>query len=324
MKIPRRAAALFARRIHPKEMLPVNLADRNGQEPLVLTDDVLNGAIERAHARFRKNCAFYQKGLIGPDELRDANVKVFSGGFFDFLRGNSRFGGDAVVPPLLILVTPASWERFCEDYAMWKAGELPQSEKGLPYLRCKRACPEKGIAEGQEASAADKAQFFRMMDAFLTPPEYFEPLREGCPVPFKSFGVYGTGDLVHVQFFCADDGGLRAAGTGAAGRWFVLTDRRGPRAELEILDAPERPGGEFRAVGTIEGITLPRRREIEVSFREPPEVWLRTHIERDEQDVFASYPLWQEYRAFCSRKEALLRGILDRIAQHFGEEPEKT
>lgn len=291
----------------------MNFIAEKSQFPTVISEDALDANMEWITASLNRMCKEYKKGFLTEQELRQNIFCTVVDGFYAFLGISGRPNKYAVEPSLSFDLSNRSWQRFLEDHKMWTAGKLPQSAEGEPYLCYKFQNLKKGIKKGEEAFPLDKAQFFKLMEFLMISPEFFEPIPETCPVPYRNVTTYGTGDVWNIEFLCADDDVFRFAGSEAIGRKVVLVDRYGLHAELEIKDVLEKWESGFEAFGTIEGITSSRKRKIDVILYENLCVDLRVFVEQDDREVFSNYPLWQEYWAHQEKKEKLLNAILDAL-----------
>lgn len=293
--------------------------------PEVISEDRIHSHLNRIFSKIKNACEKYKRGYIAKDEMHMAISKLLDDGFYKFLDMNESNIDYPVRIPIRRDITPESWERLLEDYEMWKAGKQPQSMKGRRYLYYGTTDSERGIQYGDEASTYDKMHFFQLMDAFLISPALFEPLPEKCPKPkFRDFPSGVAEHYSSVTFDCADDAGLLTDGSAAIGKKYTLTDKNGLIAELEIqgILAENRRVGKpdigFKAVGTIEGYTSPRKREIEVaSYKSLQGIFLTTLISKDDNIAFSEYPLWSEYREYVCKENKIYLNTLNSIIEKY-------
>ena len=113
----------------------------------------------------------YHLGLKCDQELTDSFSNDVAKGFFRYLEDKRLF----------FFFNEKSWDRFLKDYDLWKKGESPLCTEGEPWLWYEEYVndvPEgrsHWSKRGQEASEFDKSSFFKLMDAFMIPKEFFIP-----------------------------------------------------------------------------------------------------------------------------------------------------
>lgn len=235
-----------------------------------------------------------------------------------------RFSWFLSVCGVYLRIDGASWVRFCEDARLYRSGLAPDSRAGESWLWYGGRVPDKDGGTGwsnhaEEASPGDRTQFFRLTDAFCLPDEYFMPLPDGIPCPDSNLYPAGGGYLRTVRFSCSKDDGLSAAGPEAVGKRFLLTDRYGLKARLEILGptpAQKQVGSPLLALeacGSIEGYSSERIRRISVAKYQNNLFLLQSVQEADDEAAYGSFPLWQEAFSHTRKKEALFCAAMQRL-----------
>ena len=291
----------------------------------VISEEELRLHLNELHEDFKRVCNDHDKGFLTREELYSHISNLLYEGFYRFLQRNEMNKKYRISIPIAQNFTSLSYERFIEEYGMWKKKEPPQSDKGEKYLYYSRSAPEYGIKYKDEASVSDKTSFFELIDSFRLPLDYFEPLPKGCPEP--DYHEYPSGIAEHyisIRFNCEDDLGLMFDKTEAIGKEYVLTDSYRLKAELQITDTLSgnkrvgEPETGYKAIGTVEGYTSARKREIEVvKYEKDAYIHLITLLGKDDIEEFNKYPLWDNYRKHIKKKNDLyhqaVKAIVDML-----------
>ncbi len=243
------------------------------------------------------------------------------------------------------------WEKFVDEYRLWSAGKeidrtvgeswffydnldnpnMNDDEKGwLEISRRSRVYNASTLRTDSEASSADKAQFFRILDTFNIPLEYFKPIPENVPTPNRHFVHMYTGCTYYtIAFLCVDDGGLSSEAD-PVGKQFCLKNDLGLQAHLTIQEVRTKeamskyetdeddsfPLGQYLAEGWIEGYTTDRHRKVVIrTDAEGRIVKLGFACDRDDEKTMDTYPLWQEGFELYRQKLILWRSAIDRIVK---------
>ena len=272
-----------------------------------ISESDLNDHINKSRERFSRIMNAYKSGVISRDEMVRSFSSEFSKGFYEYLdskRLNLRFN-------------EKSWKSFITDYSLWKKNDQPSIQAGDPWLLCRD--------DSSEASGPDKISFFKLMNEYLVPVEYFKPTRDSCIRPRHRYLLYGTGMVGSVTFELADDGGL-STDPDPIGKTFTLVDDLGLKAEIEIIrETPEennrcnnRFESKYDAVGTIEGYTSTRKRTINVSEIRRGVVYLYVcDVDNDDLDVLHSLPLWKEFNEHMAEKGKICDEHMEKLINHY-------
>ena len=265
--------------------------------------------IDETRDLLKKICGAFCSGLMTDEEFFRCFTIELHQNFYDYLRAKG----------LVFTITEKTWSRFRKDYRSWREEGLPESDPVVPWLYFA------GDARA-EAGTSEKACFFRLMDAFYMPPEFFRPLPDNCRTPKWFHAIYGDGSTATIEFSLTDDGGLFTS-PNPVGQVFTLTDMYGLKAKLDIRGRVSeeetlrnnRYHPEFTGFGTIEGYTSSRERRISITASDVHhKVWLYTAIDNEDLEVFRRFPLWADYH---NRTEAHDRWVreeyLPSLIAHF-------
>ena len=272
-------------------------------------------AVEGLRMRGEMILRTYRRGMITDRELFDGFYELFHTVFHETIYNHN----------LRLRITEDSWPRFLAEREMWKRGEAPEGE-GEYWLRWytpgDRMLPgEDGTLRWGDAGADDKAQVFRLMEALDIPDAYFTPepaANVGPDMRWRPGGTYV------ITFPLADDDGL-AADPSPGGKSFTLVNTQGLKARVRIVEKPldddrwHNRIGDLLAMGTIEGYTSDREREIEIDRKGYDEhsMFLVTLRESDDVDATHALPLWQAHFAFTDeqweREQAVVRALIERL-----------
>lgn len=212
-----------------------------------------------------------------------------------------------------------------KDTGFIKSGMQPGCSVGTKYLSYLDDDLNQGIKAGDEASDRDKVHFFQLMETFMIPPEYFEPLPEESPKPQKRDYPSGTLDnYTRITFKCTEDQDLLVDREKAIGKTYTLIDQNGLKAEIEVIEILEDnkkdndADSSLRAFGTIEGYTSSRKREIEVAlFDNTAEIHLITLISRDDKEALDMHPLWEGYREHLRKKNLIYESVIEKVKNRY-------
>ena len=295
-----------------------------------LTAEAADRKIEDAKVLLNRSIHWYRKGIALPDEVLASFREVIYGDVLDeFLRLNG----------IRLSLSAQGWMRFCDEWAMWKAGNRPESSMGEPWLfrdRLDERITDKGSldimrraklyglgasAPETEASLPDRTEFFRLIDAFHVPPAYFQPAPADMIQPTVQYThTYANGEKCLIQFHCADDGGL-SKDPDPAGKSYVLTNAYGLKAHVCVEEVRPRekqtmeldiddyvPKARYLGSGTIEGYTAGRVRPMTIRTGEDEKIArLGTCLDINDLNAYYAYPLWRAYFAWQGDKERLVR-----------------
>ncbi|MCR5720507.1 MAG: hypothetical protein K6F84_08075 [Lachnospiraceae bacterium] len=253
--------------------------------------------------------------------------------------------------------TPESYLRFTDDFRRWAAGGNPNSTEGEPWLfddnlndvyddlewlAAVRSSSDYGsnprtMRDQSEASVEDKIQFFRFMEGFRIPYEYFQPMPVTTLKPDKTLIKTEKGISSYaIGFNCINDNGL-TQDPNPVGKSFVLTNDLGIKAYVHILEKRtpgentqtdydnQSPLGAFLAKGIIEGYTSEDDEFQTVVIRTYPNGTISQlcikEYEGIPSDAFKKYSLWQDYFNWIKNHDLMkkkIRGVL--FNQYLGPE----
>jgi len=266
-----------------------------------ISESDLNSNIENTYASLRRLCQMCRRGLMAQNDyfygLFNEEIKK---GFYTYLSNKRicmRFSND-------------NWAEFLEDYSLFQEGKEPCSSSGKPWLVYEDDWTAVGVL--------DKMRFFKLIEAFCMPPEYFKPAPAGCAEPKRRFKMYGNGMSGYVWFNLNDDGGLYSC-EDPVGKDYILTDETGLRAFIFI----DRKGNKgelhnhmdplYVGHGTIEGYTSSRSRKIYISERYKDEVSFWLIVDNDDREAIYRFPLWKSYHMHSEKFQEIWRDHMQRL-----------
>ena len=295
-----------------------------------LTAEAVDRKTEDAKVLLNRCIHRYRKGIAPPDGVLASFRQVIYGDVIgDFLR----------LSGIHYSFSAQGWMRFCNDWTMWKAGGRPESTMGEPWLFCDRLderITDKASldlmrrakiyglgasAPETEASPPDRAEFFRLIDAFHVPLAYFQPAPADMIQPSVQYThTYAAGVKCLIRFHCTDDGGL-SKDPDPAGKSYVLTNAHGLKAHVCVQEVRPRekqtmepdiddymPKARYLGSGTIEGYTAGSVRPMTIRTGEGGKiVSLGTCLDINDLNVYSAFPLWRAYFAWQDDKERLIR-----------------
>ena len=265
----------------------------------------LDSCIKNSDNSFREVCKKHKKGWLIDEEKEGEFNRIFYEGFYKLLEEHGLYTG----------FNDKSWVKFNDEYILYKEGKQPDSSLSDYWLR---------YDDSVEASALDKASFFKLIDAYFIPIEYFTPVPEDYVKPLHHFTMYGNGMSGAIEFYLVDDGGL-FSDSNPSGKIFTLIDDKGLKAELNIIRlATKEDNNNNRFVakyigeGTIEGYTSMRKREISISEIDKNNMtYLYLHIENDDLDTFYEFPLWQDYHKFIFERSKIAKKHIHALMDYY-------
>lgn len=246
----------------------------------------------------------FQRGLYSTSDFYRDMKQAFYQGFWDLLASNR----------VELSINETNYSHFIKEYRTYRESGALCARDHSPWLY--------DLSDpSHEVSAEDRKQFFELMDIYRLTPEFFEPVPADIPRfslhgihQYHSDGVYGT------DFNCVDDGGL-LKDPEPVGKTFrllndiglqtvitVMEDRRnssrtGMDFDEQIMLSDKGPVvvlAEFLAEGYIEGYTAKEGRSrpeilIRLSDRGTKINWLAFWRDKNDDQSFRSFPLWQSF-----------------------------
>jgi len=243
----------------------------------------------------------YKRGLLTDTDVKTWIENTIIDAFKEFY-GQGRFERH---------IDQDSFKRFTEDHQMWKDQDEPCSMTGTPWLIDRE--------KDGEADHEKKKEFFDLIDMFHIPINYFEPIPADVICPDSLPGHY-PGETIIGWKIWEDDGGLLSDGF-MLGDVIKLTDRKGLKSVLRIIkdNRPEDKSiqnveYDYLAMGTIEGYTSSREREVKVYVRDGKIDHLTTFIMgNDDAEAFLNNPLWKDYNIHMETKEKIRQEVVEKI-----------
>ena len=281
----RHTLRMFAELLHSNKHIPLQYpikAARFMREAISAVE--LEEQIEKSTRAFQKFSQYYRAGIITSEEKMEKYRDEFHEGFYDFLRKKR----------LRTRFNERTLSGFLEDYSLYRQGKREYSSQSAePWLL---------YDDSLEASDLDKTSFFKLMEAFHIPAEYFEPLASSCIMPKWRKDIAGSGTFAIISFSLIDDGGW-IGDSDPVGKTFTFTDELGLKAVIKIErratkedDVHNTFRTEYVGSGTIEGYTSERIREIRISAHDKVHgISFYTRLGNDDLSAFMAYPLWADY-----------------------------
>lgn len=276
--------------------------------------------IGASHELIRKLYRLERRGVLTEDMLRD---ELISDALYAMNLLFSKNG-------LRRRIDHGNWPRFLDDHALFKAGGQAGSVPENDWLRY-NACEDRQRSGREEnvpyawvsAPGWAKEQFFRVIDEFCVPPEYFAPMPKDIPDPNDIMTHrYGSSSDHLITFECVDDGGL-LHDPDPAGRHFSLIGPQGTRAEITVLRVYA-PGeekefrnhhlpvqaGSMEAKGWLEGYMTEREHSLSIDRPRGRVLSFSVTLDNDDENLFFSYPLWERFFAWHRQRSLLLNESL--------------
>ncbi len=288
-----------------------------------ITDEALTVHIQNSFQKLRKIGELRRKGFLTEEEVTGEVMEILRQDFYGFL-------SEKGLSLRLNRSAENCWLRFTDDYCLWKNGKNPNSKRGSIWLASQEGDGKKDI----EASASDKTQFFRLMDAYQIPPAYFEPLPVGAACPDDHAG-YLPSDLIVGWEIWTDDGGLLTKDF-PLGDTLILTDHYGLKSRIRITEHPadgpekarQKNDAEYIGTGTIEGYTTSREREIHIHLKNGAIHFLSASWDNDDRAEYERFPMWQESRdhlsAFLRIQDKVVKDLIERVSGEACPEEDKA
>ncbi len=283
-----------------------------------ISDQALSENVKVCYDRFRKKCGLIRKGITTENNVKPYFLEIIHEGFHKFIRERRLLNR-------LSLTDQESWDRFLEDYHLWKSGEKPCSDKGNSWLTYMVEDSLEGPGYGEEASYLDKIQFFKLMEVFHLPVEYFQPVAKGTICPDDHPGHFPNEIIVGWDIWgeCNE----LSSGGFVLGNTITLTDHFGLESKIMITEhlasAEEKRKRQvytdYIGIGCIEGYTTSRKREIHIDIKDGRVFSLSTFIDSDDLDAFNNYPLWkdarEQIREFNELQDEVVRDLIQFFLQ---------
>lgn len=273
-----------------------------------LTEELVTSSVDEAFEQFKRCGRLYKRGCLDYNSYYTKMFNIILEYYFRFL---SDIG-------LKNVSCPKSWERLLEDYALWSEGKEPDSTIGQPWLIDKRSTDEarksKEVSKTTnveiEASIKDKSQFFKLMEKYHIPIDFYTPIPEDIIAPYLNWmHTYSDNSLYQIIFYCIDDGGLLEE-ENPVGKTYTLINKLGLKAVLTITEVRKIQKedsrslyGKYLSTGYVEGYTAIEREYPEVGIeidKDGSILAFHTYLDRKDMSVFNNYPLWQNYLAWTS------------------------
>lgn len=255
----------------------------------------------------------YRQGFMAADEFDRLSSEAVHRHFYQFLSEKG----------LHIRLKCAGWDGFLEDHRLWLRGELPvraaDPAERKPWLIVGQSAGD-GRSAWAEAAPEDRKAFFDLMSAFDLPADYFAPV-PGDITDERDLGI-PSGSCYSPMFWTIVSDWQDAEGltqdAAPEGKTFTLISGLGLKARVTVGRRTVSGNGFcYHAAGTIEGYTADRPREILVYAARGIITALSYGEEKDDREVYAAYPLWQDFLADRDLKNKLWQSSLSRLEKRF-------
>lgn len=276
-----------------------------------LQPDIVKEHIKEHFSYFSQIWRQYHRGCLSSDDCRREIENIIWKGCFFYIN-----------EALTLNFNQHVWDIFLEEYRKIEQGILLTELHDISWLNSKQWDETNKI--WVPASAADRTQALRLMQAFRIPPEYFVPLPDDTPIPQIRCRPSGGESCVNsaLSFECVDDGGLLSCKE-PCGKTFTLKNELGLKAVITIKEKfPEakeilhnRASADYRGEGYVEGYT-------EMSFqREDPSLYIQlwrgkidgiiVFISNVDNYAYHQYPMWQDYFSYLASRQAIFIKVVD-------------
>ncbi|MCR5047356.1 MAG: hypothetical protein K6A37_00160 [Saccharofermentans sp.] len=290
-----------------------------------ITDEMLDKHIESCLKGFDGIRRIWENGVLAKSP-REIAGEYFYKWFCNYIRDNH------LVIQIDQKTGHASYERFVDDYRMWKGGEHPCGKCGDVWL----------IYKGEEASCGDKEQFFKLMEFFHVPVEYFEPAPKG--IVWSDDIIDRHGNLSISSYLWVDDGGL-LSDSFVPGSDIILKDHYGLVSVIRnVVSINNHPGydmlgrfvreASFYGIGTIEGYTSDTEREILIYIKDgkiyslfvPYPLYSNDEMDlsNEDQKAMREFPLWHDMYSYHRKHYGIEESIFGKIIDEYLPELKAT
>lgn len=294
-----------------------------------IPDSELIAHMDKYRKGFIEACEEYNAGIRSDTELEEIISNQLYEGFQKYIDEKRLFD----------YFVEQSWKRFITEYHSWKKGETPNCAEGeawLYYEDYKADAPAERInwsSRGEEASVLDKISFFRLMEFFHIPCEFFKPIPANVACP-DILSIFGRSGLCLGLNIWKDDGGL-TEDNDPVGKSFTLTDHHGLKTIITITKTKDLLSKEMKylqcscdnipdylATGIIEGYTTEDKREIEIYLDRDDNrriSFIKTfNYSLEDKNYYYRYPLWQEYFD-KAKKDKIWNKVVQSLIVHYKE-----
>ncbi len=270
-----------------------------------LSQDELNENIAMTIETMNRLYKKLSQGFTIEEEVRRELSIIFHDHFDSFLQNKG-------VQPCINF---SNWELFINDRRAWEGGSAEFSTSANPWLIYTHLFPEKeeNLPYGYEATNKDKISFFKLLDAFFIPDEYYLPYPSGIIVPDDHHNYHHSGNAHYIgpDIWISDDDLL----SGNAKDTYTLVDHYGLKAVIsDVKHIVEENGRQYYSgEGTVEGYTSDRRRKIQVWVRNGKIHTLFFDLSDDDWDVYNHFPLWADALKHKERKNQIYQQYMDSL-----------
>ena len=275
-----------------------------------ISDILLEETIRDTYDQFRKTFAVWRRGIMSDRELRNEFSIIISDGF------NKAVDNSGLVPAHEWRRYDI-WDRFLDDYHLWKNGEKPCSKKGSIWLKYREEGVPAGKKYGEEASYIDKSKYFKLMEAFHIPAELFEAAPKDVVCPDLRWGY--TAFEIHIGWELWDDCCGLLSDDSSLGSTITLVDHHGLKSVIKLKEHKNADKSEqfkqemYIGEGFIEGYTTSRPREITIYVSNGRVLSLYTIVDNDDLNYYNSFPLWKKAHEHLKKREDVENAVIDEI-----------
>lgn len=282
-----------------------------------LQSDLITEHIQEQYGRIKGALKQYRRGSLTRDDCRRIINNAIWDGYFRFIQKELKFNFNYRV-----------WDDFLNEFNKFEQNVPLTEATGESWLNSQQW--DDINKAWVPASASDRAQTLRLMQAFHIPPEYHTPIPDNIPLPHTRVHPSG-GDLcvsTTISFKCEADGGLLECDA-PCGKTFTLKNNLGLEAVItikEVFSEPKeilhnRAFADYRGEGYIEGYT-------EMNFqRRNPELYIRLEdgkvdrmiafLSNEDWHVYNRFPMWQDYFHWMQFYQTMFEKAIDSFFESF-------
>ncbi len=268
--------------------------------------DKINAFYENAHTEAIKIITQYKKGFVSTEEMELRIRSFYLDNFFKLLK-NGEF---------VLSIDESNWNAFLSDYNKRGNANYPDNRHKKPYLLDFHT-------EGRTSVSEDvKVLFFENIKKFTINIDYFKPIPSQYHKPEYTTTGYNGCTVWKITGIVDDDG--FSIDKNPIGKAYTMFDKYGLKTTLEIIEEAdqhqrEHSGLTYRGIGTIEGYTAIRPREIYVEKLRKSGIRLVYYLDHEndieDAEAFGKFPLWQDYFKFCAKGSEFLSEGTDRFME---------
>lgn len=271
--------------------------------------------VEESYELIERICKRYLRG-IGIDD--DTRIELHNDAVQAIKDILEPFG-------LCCVINTNNYQTFLDEYNSWKNGVPLTEEFGnewLFYNICKDKSIENTIDKENKSIPAPhyaKELYFKVLDEYRIPIEYYMPCPENVPNPHaKCTHSYADGHRFLIRFECVNNDNF-FADQNPTGKNYILVNEYGLKADITIDRVYkqgdkipfrnyfiEKTPGSMSVTGTIEGYTTEKKRSFEIEKIGSHGIWIYLTMGWDDASTYLNFPLWKKHFEWYRQQDDML------------------